>query len=272
MTNANVVRFHFIEVMITWQDRINATHIARHFSISRQMASKTISRYLSIHPNSLKYNESFKCFIAYTHFQCHYSCAEFKEYQQLGDNVTQSQSNQVAIIDIDLPSRNPEPHLVQPILRAISHQQAIEIGYTSLTNPEYKDRIIEPHNLIYDGLRWHVRAYCQKNRDFRDFVLTRFDDEIVEECKATQQISLDILWNTLVDIEIEADQRLSKIQQHVIEKDFRMHQGKLIINTRAALVNYILKRLHLDTYLTEPMAQQIVVTSASRQAIAGYLY
>jgi len=34
-------------------------------------------------------------------------------------------------------------------------------------------RLIEPHTLVYTGMRWHARAYCEKNGQYRDFVLSR---------------------------------------------------------------------------------------------------
>ena len=46
----------------------------------------------------------------------------------------------------------------------------------SFTTPDAETRLIAPHTLIYTGMRWHVRAYCEKNRDYRDFVLSRFRD------------------------------------------------------------------------------------------------
>ena len=50
-----------------------------------------------------------------------------------------------------------------------------------------------------------------------------------------------------------------------------MHQGQKVIPTRGALVNYLLRRLHIDNYKNSPEEQQIVLTRASRQAIAPYL-
>lgn len=29
-------------------------------------------------------------------------------------------------------------------------------------------------SVVYDGIRWHVRAYCEKRRDYLDFVMSRF--------------------------------------------------------------------------------------------------
>lgn len=44
----------------------------------------------------------------------------------------------------------------------------------SFSTPDGETRLIAPHTLIYTGMRWHVRAYCERNRDYRDFVLSRF--------------------------------------------------------------------------------------------------
>ncbi|MGL6360144.1 MULTISPECIES: hypothetical protein [Aeromonas] len=34
--------------------------------------------------------------------------------------------------------------------------------YASLSSEEQSGSNIVPHTLVYDGIRWHVRAYCEK--------------------------------------------------------------------------------------------------------------
>jgi len=174
-------------------------------------------------------------------------------------------------LEVEAPLRNINPLQIRPILRAIREQLQIDIGYISLSSPNYLDRIIQPHALIFDGLRWHVRAYCNKNGQFRDFTLSRFNGSASFEGKATHSAAQDEKWNTIVDVVIEADPRFSDQQKHIIEQDFQMQQGQKIIPTRAALVNYLLRRLHIDSYKNTPEEQQIVLTRESRQAIAPYL-
>ncbi len=263
-------RFCFIEVMIIWQGRINATHLLKHFSLSRQSASKTFSRYLALHPQAITYSEQHKGFIATTTFTPHFANGDFRQYQELVNHSSDLSFS--AIVDIALPTRNPSPLLAQPILRAIDNHLAIDIGYTSLTSPQYLDRIIEPHCLIFDGLRWHVRAFCHKNNMFRDFVLSRFNGAVVDEGHAQQDPLQDQLWHTQVTLSIQPDPRLSPLQQQVIIDDYQMQNGLLTIETRAALVNYVLKRLHLDNYQMDPCAQQIVLTTECEQAVRKYRY
>lgn len=47
----------------------------------------------------------------------------------------------------------------------------------SFTTTDDETRLIAPHTLVFTSMRWHVRAYCEKNGDYRDFVLSRFRGE-----------------------------------------------------------------------------------------------
>lgn len=264
------LRFHFIEVMITWQGRVNASHLTKHFDISRKQASATFSKYLSKHPQAIVYNDTVKGFVAKDIFKRHYSSGEFSQYHSLINHGQQAIFT--SVVDVTIPTRNPQPQLAQPILRAIDNKLAIDIGYTSLTTPEYEDRIIEPHSLIFDGLRWHVRAFCRKNMAFRDFVLSRFNGEVIDEGKAQTDSVEDKLWHQTIAIEIEPDPRLSPAQQRVISDDYQMVNQKLVLNTRIALLNYLLKRLGLDATNDDPCAQQITLTSSSKALTKPYHY
>lgn len=263
-------RFHFIEVMITWQGRVNASHLIKHFAISRKQASATFSKYISKYPESIYYNDTVKGFVATNSLQLRYASNEFSQYHMLLNDSQQPIFSSVA--EVDIPTRNPQQYLAQPILRAIDNKLAIDIGYTSLTTPEYKDRIIEPHSLIYDGLRWHVRAFCRKNMAFRDFVLSRFNGEVVHEGKAEHNVANDNLWHEFVDVEIMPDLRLTLAQQQVINDDYQMTNSRLTIPTRKALVNYLLVRLHLTDYKIDPVAQQIVLTPECEHNIKIFRY
>ena len=263
-------RFHFIEVMLTWQGRVNSTHLTKHFSLSRPSASKTFSKYLAQHPNSIVYRDDIKVFVATAQFYRHYSNQEFSQYQAIVNSDTKNSFSHVS--EISIPTRNPQPKLAKPILRAIEDKLAIDIGYTSLTSPEYKDRIIEPHSLVFDGLRWHVRAFCRKNMAFRDFVLSRFNGEVINEGKAQSNADDDLWWHQIIELEIQPDQRLTTAQQQVISDDYQMVGNKLLIKSRAALINYLLQRLHISTEDPDPCKQQITLTPQSKKLIKPYRY
>lgn len=273
-------RFSFINSVVGWEGQINATHVATKFQLSRQSASAVLKDYRQQYPHYLQYDASQKAFIATQAFNAAFinsalsnSFAQYLSAMPLAETISASQftTHSNCVFEVEAPLRNINPLQIRPILRAIREQLQIDIGYISLSSPNYLDRIIQPHALIFDGLRWHVRAYCNKNQQFRDFTLSRFNGVATFEGKATHSAVQDKKWNTIVDVVIQADPRFSDQQKRIIEQDFQMQQGKKTIPTRAALVNYLLRRLHIDSYKNSPEEQQIVLTQASRKAIAPYL-
>ena len=50
----------------------------------------------------------------------------------------------------------------------------VDVDYISLSSPSVRGRIIVPHSIVYDGVRWHLRAYCEEKKNYRDFVLSRY--------------------------------------------------------------------------------------------------
>ena len=160
-----------------------------------------------------------------------------------------------------MPVRDVKPEVLRPIMLAARQQKRLDVDYVSLNHPDREGRIIVPHTLVYTGLRWHVRAWCEKNQEYRDFVLSRFRDipDIMDD--SPHGIEADVKWNTQVTLRITADPRLTPQQREVIEVDYGMDQGVLQISTRGKLVPYALRLLHIDpnAVLADPMAQQVVV-------------
>jgi predicted DNA-binding transcriptional regulator YafY len=68
-----------------------------------------------------------------------------------------------AHIDVlDVPDRSIRPEVLRPLLKACRESQRLECEYGSFRTPEGETRLIAPHTLIHTGMRWHVRAYCEK--------------------------------------------------------------------------------------------------------------
>ncbi len=266
-------RFHFIEQLIWWEGQINTSPLIEKFDITRAHASSLLKAYREQYPNNLYYDQSAKAYLINKHFQANINLADFSDYLKIVADSSNHIQSKLAIcaFEVEAPLRNINAEQVRPILKAIREKLAIDIGYISLSSPDYLDRIIEPHALIFDGLRWHVRAFCCKNQDFRDFTLSRFNGDAIFEGKATHSEQDDEKWKTMVDIVIQPDPRLNAKQQEIIANDFQMENGKKTIRTRAALVNYLLLRLRLDGYKNTPEEQQIILTPECQKSISQYL-
>ena len=122
-----------------------------------------------------------------------------------------------------------------------------------------------PQNLLYNQSNKAFIATPEFNENAQ---LTDFSDYLIAVSNSPQSTK-DL--KPSVDVVIEADPRFNDQQKWIIEQDFQMENGQKTITTRAALVNYLLRRLHIDSYKNTPEKQQIVLTRASRKSITPYL-
>jgi len=264
-----LLRYRFIETIALWEGRLTTRHLCDTFGIGRQQASKDINNYIrEVGPQNLEYDKFLKGYKPTAEFLPQVTQGLADEYLHLMArnnelmNVFESLSLNVANVEVlTLPVRDVKPEILRPIMQAARQQKRLDVDYVSINNPDREGRIIVPHTLVYTGLRWHVRAWCEKNQQYRDFVLSRFRDipEIMDDSAHGQ--SGDTEWNTQVTIRIIPDPRLSKAQQDVVQVDYGMENAALEVSTRGKLVPYALKLLHVDLKerLEDPMAQQIIV-------------
>lgn len=264
-----LLRYRFIETIALWEGRLTTRHLCDTFGIGRQQASKDINNYnREIGPDNLEYDKYIKGYKPTESFRPKLTEGLADEYLHLMarnnelSNVFDSLRLSVANVEVlSVPVRDVRPDILRPIMQAARMQKRLEVDYVSIGNPNHEGRIIVPHTLVHTGLRWHVRAWCEKNQDYRDFVLSRFRDvpDIMDDSE--HGVEGDTQWNTQVSIRITPDPRLSPEQQGVIERDYGMEKGVLEITTRGKLVPYALKQLHIDPkeMLEDPTAQQIIV-------------
>jgi len=268
-----LMRYRFIEVMLLWEGRLNSKHLMDFFGFARDKASTEINNYIKLAPKNLEYDSSLKAYKPSPDFKAIFTQGHIEEYQQLVVRHTGQELIAAHHFDVlQAPLRNIDPHLVQAILKACRENRRIDIAYLSISAPDYQDRIIAPHALAFDGLRWHVRAWCEKNNNYRDFVLSRFNGIAEDEGPSEHCAEQDLNWKTWVDVVIEPDPRLEAKQRRIIELDYQMEKGQRIIPCRAAMLFYLLRRLRLDSYQTTAEAQQIVLQAESRKQINQYLH
>lgn len=266
-----LVRYRLIEIIALWEGRLTTRHLTTTFGIGRQQASKDINHYLQdIAPDNLVYDPQLKGYKPSPVFQPVLTSGLADEYLHLMNrNNELSQTFESLALQIanttvlSSPVRNIRPEIIRQLVTAARQQRRVEVDYVSVNNPDREGRIIAPHTLVYSGVRWHVRAYCEKNQDYRDFVLSRFRQtpEILDATEYSAEQDTD--WQTRVDIHLQADPRLSKKQQAVIREDYGMSRDGLKVTSRGPLVHYTLKLLQVDEKVLQgkPSAQQLVLVN-----------
>jgi hypothetical protein len=241
------------------------------FGISQQQASKDLTNYIEGRKTNLVYDKRLRTYLRGKNFKPRFLEPVASKY------FAQLQAVEHGLIDVGhswisqfpayaatpTPARGVSAETLRDVLAAIREPAALEVTYQSMSRPEPSARWIEPHALAFDGFRWHVRAFCQNDEVFKDFLLSRIV-EVGEQGPATAKPSADEAWQTEVVLEIGPHPELSDNQRRAIEMDYGMEGGRGQIPVRRALLFYALKRLGLDTKPTirPPNEQQIVLTNA----------
>lgn len=272
-------RYRVIEIIALWEGRLTTNHLIQNFGIGRQQASKDINSYLSdIAPNNLIYDKYLKGYKPSDSFEPKLTSGHADEYLHI---LSRSEDMTATFDSLDMGfehttairpiARNISPEILRPLVQAIREKKRVDIRYMSLKNGIEEERIISPHTLVCTPLRWHIRAYCEHSKGYRDFVLSRIRGVPDLNDKAQYSKNEDELWNTAINIELKADSRLKDEKKKVIEYDFAMNNGVLTIETNTSLIQYVLDAYNINIYTQNavPEGQQLEINN--RQELKPYL-
>ena len=275
-----LLRYRYIETIALWEGRLTTGHLTRCFGIGRQQASSDINFYAKeIAPGNIEYDKYLKGYRPTAAFQPRVTRGTADEYLHLMTRQEQLMGVFEAlplatanVEQLQKPTREVGPGILRPMIQAARQGRRLEVDYVSLQNPDREGRIIVPHTLVFTGFRWHVRAWCEKNQSYRDFVLSRFRGEADLLDASEHAAEGDENWQRRVAVRIRPDPRLSAAQREVIATDYGMANGELCVEARGTLVTYLLQLLQLDPdeRQSNPLAQQIVL--ANREELEPFLF
>lgn len=261
-------RLRFIDFYLCWEGRINRGDLMETFGVSIPKASLDFREYMERAPGNMEYNRNQKFYFPSPSYKPVFIAPTAEVYfDQLSiKNNVLSNSDQHSIIRssnsfdvLPSPERRVDFAVLRSIVQAINNKSAIEIKYQSISTDLPAWRWIEPHSFAFDGLRWHVRAYCHSRSEFRDFVIGRVL-EIRGTRDAERTANEDAEWNEYVRVVIAANPGLGEGQQKIIERDYAMKDGKAEIIVRRALLFYMKRRLGvIENHINSPSMQHIVI-------------
>jgi len=267
-------RYQYIEVMAFYTGVVTRKDVARTFGISDAAATKDLKAYGVVAPDNLIYKQNVFGFVpsgSFVEIFADLSPATVlsmfaanlavrgnpSEVSVKDDTSPEAAVNWIYGVSVDqlpLPTRLPDKKICAQLVRAIRNKQKLQIQYLSMSDKpedgEYHSRIIEPHSLVDNGLRWHVRAYNEESYDFRDFVLSRIIDAQLLDTDAESSAKYDDDWIETVTLKLKPHPKLSQQKQESLLYDFNVNQdgdSRIELTLRRALVAYVLQRLSVDT-------------------------
>lgn len=256
-------RLEEIDRQLFWAGSVGRTDLIARFGISPQQASADLKIYLDRVGQMVRFNGSIKRYVPTENFQPEFiqPCIE--------DYIGWAGDTGHAVTLVPLPLRSASLAVLQALTKAIHQRRSIEISYRSLTTPEGAARKITPHSIVFTGTRYHVRAFCHRNEEFRDFVLGRIA-ETYDFSNAGPRKENDKPWNTLVIARVGPHPELTTAQRTVIEADYAMVDGEAKIHIKQALLLYLLDQFNLFEQKNDRPAtsQQIVLLNPEIRQLA----
>ena len=242
-------RLAFVELRIRFIGEIRRQDLVTRFGIQSAAATRDLALYRELVPGNIDYDSKGKTYVLGSNFNGLFTFSPERVLawltQGFGDGEPMHLKTWIAC---ESPSRLTQPDLdvLASVTRAIHQQCPLAIEYFSISNGKAKRQIV-PFALIDNGLRWHVRAYDRKTKEFRDFVITRIKHPqlLNGEIPAPNELSdQDIQWNRIVELDLVPHPEQPRPE--ITEMDYSMQNGSLRLKLRAATAGYILRKWSVD--------------------------
>lgn len=246
-------RMEFIEFRLVWEGRIKRADLAERFRVTVQQASADLGLYEARAPENLSYDRNAKRFVPAPSFSPHFlkpiADRQLLQLAAIGGGLVDPAETWFDTLPpigvVPIPQRSVETNTMRWILEAIRTGSALDIEYQSLRSPNPAWRTIAPHALGHDGERWHTRAWCPKNQEFLDFVLSRISGTGKLQPNNIPP-SADREWFDEVDVVLAPNPGLAEGIRQSLAKEYGMSRARLRIRTRVALAFYMIEHLKLN--------------------------
>ena len=242
-------RLSFIDFCANYLGIIGRTDIIKRFGVAEASASNDLSAYIKLAPKNLQYDFKTKSHRATKQFKPVFSFPVIQVLKALssgfGDTLGQL-SQSIIVSESAIALNQPNNEIVAQVTRAINLRKIVDLKYHSLSSGETK-RKIAPFALVDSGLRWHVRAFDRKSKEFRDFVFTRMLDakHTDEGTRTEEDEENDDFWNQTVTLEL-APHPSNIAEKKSIELDYHMINGSIEITVKKAVAGYMLRHWNVD--------------------------
>ena len=247
-------RLTILELTALFTGKLTTKALTETFGVGRVQASKDFSLYQKKHPANLEYNRNRKCYLPTAQFQPGFLPKNGDEMLKMFCQYIQPQAflffgevHFSTSMEVLLPiHRVMDWQVVSRLSQALHQKRNLSIAYQSMRQEDPNQREIAPHSFVFNGYRWHVRAYCLLKEDYQDFLPARILDTPEMGAVAEHGLENDAQWNETVELVFQPNPHYSSNRKAVIAQEYGMENGLLKIRLRKALVGYYLQYMRLD--------------------------
>ncbi len=248
LTRSQLERLSYIDFRLYFLGELRRADVTERFGIAPAGATRDIAQYRELAPQNL-FLDGSKVYRPSKVFRPLFEHPPERVLTALSQGFGEGIGALTQpLIKCELPAflTRPAMAVLAPISQAINRGKAVRLGYTSVEHGR-TERDIVPLALVNNGVRWHVRAFDRKHREFRDFVLSRMDSPVVLEdgdVSREEMSESDMQWSRIIELELVPHPRHPRPE--AIMMDYDMPGGVLRVKVRAAHAGYLLQLWSVD--------------------------
>ena len=240
-------RLKFIERQLLWGRQLQTRLMVDAYGISRHQAMKDIKLYCQVFPENVKpYSPADMSYRPSHTFNPGLISEDICHVLDAGgfSSIVGAQVESVPVIH-----RRVIDGVIASVLSSLEIGADIEILYASSSTPSGARRRLRPSALFFTANRLHIRAFCYKKKDHRDFVLSRMLT-LPELKKASEAVPEDASFFRELEVKVIPNPALDDIAQKLIAKEYELENERCFI-VKECLVNYFLRANSLPSSLSQ---------------------
>lgn len=205
-SHAQRERLAFIDFRLQYHGSVGRSELMAHFGTAVASSTRDFTLYRELaHENLVLRHENKRYYRtdSYQPLFCYEPHAALKTLAYgFGDGLSTTPEQSSFCEDApDLIA--PPQDVLATVSRAISQGRAVQMTYHSLSSGA-RARVVVPHSIVNNGQRWHIRGYCRKRGEFRDFVCNRITNVRLDRTDVAEheQQTSDAEWNKQLTLEL----------------------------------------------------------------------
>ena len=242
-------RLSHIDFKLYFLGELRRADVVERFEVGPAGATRDIAQYREIAPENLELDPATKAYRPTSEFVPLFEHQPQRVLTALSQGFGGGIGDELrSMVRCEFPPSLslPAMEVLAPITRAINRGKAVRLGYTSVDSGK-TERELVPLALVDTGIRWHLRAFCRKHLEFRDFVFTRMESPTVLEDSPVvpeETVEHDVQWSRIIELALVPHPEHARPE--IVRMDFDMPDGVRIVKARAANAGYMLRRWSVD--------------------------
>ncbi len=238
-----------MDVLVRWEGELSNARIREVFGVQAVQSSRLLAAYMAERGSALSRATPRAPVKPSARFDDAVAPASADDYLRLLGGASPSLPGADLVVEARPSLLSENPRLFADLLEASRNGTGLLVSYGSMHNPSGVERSIFPHSLVRAPRRWHVRAWCDLRKEFRDFALGRVLSYETLDRPAPKARRHDVDWNRFVTLKVVAHPEFGEEHQRLLRREYFAGKQSMSLRVRKALASYVVQDLRLATDL-----------------------